>query len=97
MKIKKLRKLIIKFKLIVKKNQDFIKRIIVSEDFINQLYKVPNAIEIEVKQDMSKKNGEATEADVWFLFGIETVMSSIIKKGCVLEMISGEWTVIKGI
>ena len=52
-------------------------------------------INIYVKEENINDSNDKTE--VWYLFDIPAIMSLHILKGCILEMKSGEYIVIKGL
>lgn len=102
---KKSRTEIKKLGALLNKNRSNIKKVVVSESLMQQLSKFPGDVEIESK--IIERTGRhdfidhhktyEDEEEVWFLFGIEAEMSSLIKKGAVLEMKNGEFIILSGI
>lgn len=72
---------------LIKKNKEHITRIILSEEFSLTLKKHSDIVEFT--------STEKDEIKIWFLFGVEAVMSNIMRHGCALEMKNGEFVVIK--
>mgnify|MGYP001201143496 CR=1 FL=1 len=102
---KKTRVKIKKLKSLLKKNAENVKKIVVSEILMKQLAQFPGEVEIESK--MIEKFSQhdfidhhktyEDEEEVWFLFGIEAEMSSLITRGAVLEMKDGQFVILSGI
>lgn len=86
---RKLVKNVRKLRVIINKNRDRIKRIIVSEDFLDKIVQVPKEIIIDsiIEED--------TEAEILRLYGVETVLSQFVVGGCILEMIDDSYYIIK--
>lgn len=96
---------IIKIKKILTKNKHNIARLIVSEEFMLQLNDYADLIEIEEKrlkkrQDHSfdgRENSSEDYMDMTYLWDVPIYLSDHIVHGAVMEMLDGEFFVLKNI
>lgn len=86
---RKLIKNIKKIRIIIEKNKSTIKKIIVSEDFLDKIAQVPKEVVIDSKID------KETESEEMYLYNIQAVVSRFVKSGCILETYNGEYIVLK--
>ncbi len=94
-----------KIKLLINKNKHNISRIVVSEEFLLILKEYADIIEIETKKlKMTSEHSFAgvdnTSEDyieITYLFGVPCEISTHIIHGVVLEMVDGEFFVLKNI
>lgn len=88
--LKKKRKNIKKLNLLITKNSDSIKDILVSELFLKQIMDVSQYIDVELIED---SDGE----EILFLFGKQINISHFINDGCILMMKDDSFVVLKSI
>lgn len=88
--LKKKVKNIKKITALIKKNSDFIKHVLVSELFLNQIIEVADFIDVKEVEDE-----DGTE--MLFIFGKPINLSHFINDGCILVMQDDEYVVLKGI
>lgn len=99
------KKSIIKIKTMVEKNKHNISRMIVSEEFMLQLNNYADLLEIEDRRLVMKSehsfngvdNSSEDYMDYTFLWGVQIYLSDHIIHGAVLEMLDGEFFVLKNI
>jgi hypothetical protein len=99
------RKSIIKIKKMIEKNRHNISRIVVSEEFMLQLNNHADLIEMEEKRLRMKSehsfngvdNSSEDYMDFTYLWGVQIYLSDHIIHGAVLEMLDGEFFVLKNI
>jgi hypothetical protein len=72
-------------------NKDDISRVIVSLDLLEKFKTAAKWVELTSVEDKD------TEIENWFLYGVPFKMSNVMKRGCVLEMKSGEFIVLNKI
>jgi hypothetical protein len=85
------RKNIIKFSKLISKNKSFIRRILVSEDFMNTLLLHADLVKIDDRDIKSENSPDPIRTT--YLWDVECLWSYGIKKGCVLEMNDDTYTV----
>lgn len=74
---------------LIKKNEDEIKQILVSEWFLHQILDVAEYFDIDMQED---ETGETL-----FINNIPVTLSHFINKGCILLLKNDEFVVLKGI
>lgn len=74
---------------LVKKNDESISQILVSELFLQQLKDVAGYVDIEIREE--------DELEVLYLFNKPINVSSFINDGCILMLHNEEYVVLKGI
>ena len=83
----KLEKFVGNLKLLLNRNKNNIVRLIVSEPFIEKISKTTEPLDLS----------ENTDTGEWYFFGVPVVVSSLLKDDAILEMVTGEFMVLKGI
>lgn len=99
------RKSINKIKLMIKKNKHVMKRLVVSEEFMLQLQEHADLLEITEKKMKATQDYSAHGKDhlteetmeITFLWGVQVYLSDHIIHGAVMEMLNGEFFVLKNI
>lgn len=93
-----LKKSVKNLKTIIINNKKYIKQIILSESFVDDLHNVPKFVEIDVKKTEKKDaGGDLSTEENWFIFGVPAIISIFVKSGCIIELLNGEVIGIKGI
>ena len=99
------RKSVIKIKTMIDKNRHNISRIIVSEEFMLQLNNYADLVDLTEKKLKKKEihsfdgrdNSSEDYLDITYLWDVPVYLSDHIIHGAVLEMLDGEFFVLKNI